>query len=391
MKNNTDKIREPLIHITKRPFMPTWKSLGIRTIAVFCALIVSGIVAFFLIDRLRENPGKIIDFYTCFIKGSFASAGMAWKYFKNLAILLCIALALTPAFRMKFWNTGAEGQVLMGILGAISVAYYFGNALPNWLVLVLMFISAVICGIIWALIPAIFKAFFNTNETLFTLMMNYVAYYFVSYILVVWVPSGNALGIVNPETHKGWLPTIVHNYFLIIIAVLVLTIVMYIYLNFTKHGYEISVVGESKNTAKYIGINVKNVIIRTMIVSGALCGLTGFLIAAGLDHSISNVAVKGQGFTAIMVSWLANFNPLTMIATSGLIVFLDMGGEQISETFDVQGAMPDVIIGIILFFIIGSEFFIRYKIHFRKKQINSKNIDGNQQIDNSNNVKEVKA
>lgn len=378
MSNNSNKTKEPLIHITKRPFMNPWKSLGIRVIAIVLALIVSGIVAFFLIERLRANPGKILNFYEAFIKGSFSSSGMAWKYFKNVAILLGIALAITPAFKMRFWNIGAEGQVLVGILGSITISRYF-TFLPNWLLLILMLLAGVACGIIWAIIPALFKAYFNTNETLFTLMMNYVATYLVSYVLVVWVPSGNALGIVNPDTRLGWLPTIIHNYFIIIIAILVLTIVIYVYLNYSKHGYEISVVGESQNTAKYIGINVKKVVIRTMILSGALCGLIGFLIASGLDHSITNISVKGQGFTAIMVSWLANFNPLTMIATSGLIVFLEMGGEQISETFDVQGALPDVIIGIILFFFIGCEFFIHYQIHFRKKTKTEEQISDNSQ------------
>ena len=368
MKLNSEKNHEPLVHLTRRAYMSPWKALGIRGIAIVASLIVSGIVALILIEKLNANPGRLFDFYKCFIDGSFSTEGMTWKFFKNLAILLCISLAVTPAFRMKFWNIGAEGQVLMGMLGAIAVAKTC-SSLPNWLVLILMLIAAVLCGIVWAGIPAIFKAFFNTNETLFTLMMNYVATYFVSYMLLVWVPSGNAMGIVNQETKIGWLPTVIHNYFLIIVAVLILTGILFVYLNYTKHGYEISVVGESNNTARYIGISVKKVILRTMILSGALCGLTGFLMAAGLDHSITSTSVNGQGFTAIMVSWLANFNPLTMIATSGLIVFLDMGGSKISEVFDVRGALPNIIIGIILFFIIGCEFFIRYKINFRKKKV----------------------
>lgn len=367
MKVKNEKNFEPLVHLTRRAYMSPWKALGIRGIAIVASLIVSGIVALILIEKLNANPGRIFEFYKCFVDGSFSSEGMTWKFFKNVAILLCIALALTPAFRMKFWNIGAEGQVLMGMLGAITVAQSC-KSMPNWIVLILMFVAAVLFGIVWAGIPAIFKAFFNTNETLFTLMMNYVATYLVAYMLLVWVPSGNALGIVNLETRVGWLPTPVHNYFLIIITVLILTGIMFVYLYYTKHGYEIAVVGESNNTARYIGINVKKVIIRTMILSGALCGFAGFLLAGGIDHSITSTSVNGQGFTAIMVSWLANFNPLTMIATSGLIVFLDMGGSKISEVFDVRGALPNILIGIILFFIIGCEFFIRYKINFRKKE-----------------------
>ena len=152
---------------------------------------------------------------------------------------------------------------------------------------------------------------------------------------------------------------------LIIFIVLALTIALYIYLNYSKHGYEISVVGESERTARYVGISVRKVIIRTMILSGLLCGLTGYLIGAGLDQSITTNSVGGQGFTAIMVSWLAKFNPLVMILTAGLIQLLSQGAAQISQDFNVSGALPSVITGIILFFIIGCEFFINYELHFR--------------------------
>ncbi len=360
-------VKEPLIHITKRAHMAPAKSLGIRALSILAALVVSGLVALALIEKLQDNPGRLLEFYECFIRGSFATPEMFWKFLKNLSVLLCIALALTPAFRMHFWNIGAEGQVLVSILGAVAVMFYAKDAFPGWLLLILMLGAAILCGIIWALIPAIFKAFFNTNETLFTLMLNYVATFLVSYFLLLWVPVGTSLGILNLDTKLGWLPTIVNNYFLIILIVLCLTGVIHVYLNYSKHGYEISVVGESMNTARYIGINVKKVIIRTMILSGALCGVAGFLIAAGLNHSITTEAVGGQGFTAILVAWMAKFNPLIMIGTSGLVIFLNMGAEQIAETFNVRGSMPDIIIGIILFFIIGSEFFINYKVHFRKK------------------------
>ena len=158
-----------------------------------------------------------------------------------------------------------------------------------------------------------------------------------------------------------------NQYLLIILIVLLLTGLLYIYLRYSKHGYEISVVGESVRTAQYSGMNVSKVIIRTMVVSGLLCGLAGYLIGAGLDQSITTESVGGQGFTAIMVSWLAKFNPLVMLLTSGLIALLNQGAAQISQDFNVSGALPDVIVGIILFFIIGSEFFINYQVILRKK------------------------
>ena len=360
---NKNTVKEPLIRISKRAAIAPWKAWLIRLAAVVIAMIVSGIIAFGLIEQLQKDPSKILTFYTCFIKGSFSSTGMAWIFFKDTAILLCIGLAVTPAFRMKFWNIGAEGQSLMGVFGTIAVAHYLGGAVQPWLLIPLMLLAALICGGIWGLIPAIFKTIWNTNETLFTLMMNYVASFFVSFMLLRWIPNGTALGSVEAAR----LPVFFNDYLIPILAVAILTIVLYVYLNYTKHGYEISVVGGSENTARYVGINVNKVILRTMILSGVLCGFAGFLIGAGLDHSLTSESVGGQGFTAIMVSWLAKFDPLVMILTSGLIIFLERGADKISEALNVQGMMPKIVVGVIIFFIIGCEFFINYKLNFRKK------------------------
>ena len=355
--------REPLIHLSRRDRIPATKAWTIRILAVAAGLLVCGLVAFLLIEKLNQNPGKIGDFYAAFIKGSFSTNRKIWKFLKNAAILLCISLALTPAFRMRFWNIGGEGQTLVSVLGAIAVDFYLGGKIPEWLLLVLMFVAALLSGALWALIPAVFKAKWGTNETLFTLMMNYIATYLVAYFLVIWVPSGSSsLG----KLKHGRLPTFGNDYLLIILVVVALAIGLFIYLNYTKHGYEISVVGESVRTAQYVGINERKVIIRTMILSGALCGLAGYLIAAGLDQSVNTESVGGQGFTGIMVAWLGKFNPLAMLLTSALIQMLSQGAGQISQDFDVSGALPSVITGIMLFLIIGSEFFINYEIHFRK-------------------------
>lgn len=361
-KNNS--VHEPMFHLTKRAAISPVRAWAIRIAAIVLGLVVCGVVAYMLSDRLQQGKKTLADFYYCFIKGSFTTERKIWKFLKNMAVLQCISLAVTPAFRMRFWNTGAEGQTLMGVWGAIAVAFYLGGQVPEWLLLVLMFVAALISSAVWAVIPAIFKAKWNTNETLFTLMMNYVATYVVSYFLVVWVPSGSSsLG----KLKHGALPSIGHDYLLIILIVLLLTVLLYVYLRHSKHGYEISVVGESVRTAQYSGMNVQKVIIRTMIVSGLLCGLAGYLIGAGLDQSITTESVGGQGFTAIMVSWLAKFNPLVMLLTSGLVSLLNQGAAQISQDFNVSGAFPDVIVGIILFFIIGSEFFINYQVVLRKK------------------------
>ena len=360
-------VHESLFHLTKRTDVNPVRAMLIRLAAIALGMVVCGLTAFLLIDKLHDNPGKIGDFYACFIKGSFASERKLWKFLKNIAILQCISLAVTPAFRMRFWNIGAEGQTLMGVLGAITVAFYFGGKLPEWQLLILMFLAALIYGAVWAVIPALFKAKWNTNETLFTLMMNYVATYVVSYFLVIWVPSGSStLG----KLKYGKLPPLPfgNQYLLIILIVLALTVALYIYLRYSKQGYEIAYVGQSENTARYAGISVKKVILRTMAISGALCGLAGFILVSGASHTISTSTAGGRGFTAIIVAWLSKLNTFTMALVSFFLVFLQKGSGQIATQFNLNEKASEIITGIILFFILGCEFFIHYRVIFRGKR-----------------------
>ncbi len=363
-KNSGKNHHEPRFHIVKRPAIPFYKAWLIRLIAIVIALVVCGILTYVLTD---ENP---ISVYATMIDGAFGSERKVWNLLQDIAMLLCVSLAVTPAFKMKFWNIGAEGQVLVGGLACAACMIWLGDVLPTAVLLIVMIAASMLAGAIWAVIPAIFKAQWNTNETLFTLMMNYVGIQLVSYFAMAWEsPKGSGkIGIINQSTQIGWLPTIGgQKYLLNILIVLALTIIMYIYLKYSKHGYEISVVGESENTAKYIGINVKKVIIRTMLLSGAICGIAGFLLVSGTNHTISTTTADNRGFTAIMVSWLAKFNPLVMILTSFLLVFMDKGATAISTVYRIDQSFSDIITGILLFFIIGCEFFINYQIVFNSK------------------------
>lgn len=359
---NKTKNHEPLFHIGKRDALPFYKSWAIRIIAILAALIVAGVITMLFTG---ENP---IHVYLTMFKGAFGTSRRIWSLLQSLAMLLCVALAVTPAFMMRFWNIGAEGQVLIGGLATAACMITLGDKIPNALLIIVMIVASVSAAAIWALIPAFFKAKFNTNETLFTLMMNYVAIQLVSYFEKLWEnPKGSSnIGIINQATHAGWLPTIGNfDYLLNIIVVLALTVFMYIYLKYSKHGYELTVVGESENTARYIGLNVKKVIMRTMILSGAICGIAGLLLVGGTNHTITTTTAGGRGFTAIMVSWLAKFNPIIMILTAFLITFLQSGAGEISTVFGLNESFSDIITGIIIFFIIGCEFFINYKLHFR--------------------------
>ena len=323
------------------------------------AFLVSGILSWILIG---VDP---FTFIGKLFEGIFGTERRIWVMLRNLSILLCIALALAPAFKMRFWNIGAEGQVLMGGLATAICMYYLGDKLPEPVVWLCMIVAGIAAGALWAVIPAIFKAFWNTNETLFTLMMNYIAMQLVSFFTNVWVKDGS--GTLKNETHLHgiMLPQLGNMYLLPIIVVALLTAGMFVYLKYSKHGYELSVVGESENTARYIGIDVKKVIIRTMAVSGAICGVAGLLLTGAINGTVTTATAGGQGFTAIIVSWLGKFNPLYMILTSFLVVFLDRGMVPLNLTNDAFSA---IITGIVFFIIIGCEFFLSYQIKRRHEK-----------------------
>ena len=355
--------KQSLFHIAKRDALPWYKSFAIRGCAIVLALLVCAAVTMLMTG---ENP---VSIYATIFKGAFGSARKTWVTFQNLAVLLGISLAVTPAFKMRFWNIGAEGQVLIGCLATAACMICLGDKLPNAALILLSLLAALAAGGIWGFLPAFFKARWNTNETLFTLMMNYIATQLAAFFIIVWeVPKGaGKIGIINQSTESGWLPVVGgQKYLLVILVAAALTVFMYIYLNYSKHGYEIAVVGESQRTASYAGIKVDRVIIRTMVLSGAVCGLMGMLLTAGTDHTLTTTIVGGRGFTAVMVSWMAKFNPIIMIFTSLLLVVLGRGASEISSTFQLNQSFSDILTGIILFFIIGSEFFITYRISLRK-------------------------
>ena len=356
--------KEPFFHIVKRDALPWYQAVGIRAVAIVLALVLCGILTTI---TTGIDP---IEVYKSIFTGAFGTERKTWITLQNLSILLLIALALTPAFKMKFWNIGGEGQVLIGGLTAGACMICLGDKMPNAALILCMVLASLAAGAFWAFIPAFCKAKWNTNETLSTLMMNYIATQLVAFYTIVWeVPKGSGkIGIINQNTNAGWLPQIFGSkYLLSIVVAIVVTLLMYIYLNYSKQGYEISVVGESENTAKYVGIKVEKVIVRTMLLSGAVCGLVGLLLVGGINHTITTTIAGGQGFTGVLVSWMSKFNPLTMVFSSFLIIFMDRGAGEISTAFGLNHSYADILTGIILFFIIGCEFFISYRLQFRKK------------------------
>ena len=359
------------MHISKRDGIVAWKAWLVRLLAIVLALLVDAIIIFAVV---RLNP---IDVYASMFNGAFGTEKKIWFLVRDLMILSCIGIGLAPAFKMRFWNIGAEGQMLVGGIMTAFWMINFAGKLPVPVLFLCMVLSALIAGGVWGFLPGLFKAIWNTNETLFTLMMNYIAIQLTSFFVAKWEnpPGSNSVGVINrmgDVKNVGWIGNMFSkgynaDYGWVAAIVLVLAVAMFIYLNYSKQGYEIAVVGDSENTARYAGIRVRNVYMRTMAISGAICGFAGFLAVSAVSHTISTSTAGGRGFTAIIVAWLAKFNTFTMIAISVLIVFLEKGAIEIASKYNLNDYVSSMITGIILFFILGSEFFINYKLIFRSK------------------------
>ena len=362
--------KEPLFQMSRRGQISFARIALIHLAALLLALVVCAVI---IVAVTGVNP---LGVYGALYAGAAGNARRFWVTVRETVILLLIAVGLTPAFRMRFWNVGAEGQILMGGMVSAALMIYLGGKIPGFLLVLCMILASILAGMVWGLIPAYFKAKYNTNETLFTLMMNYVAMQVVTFCICFWEnPKGsNTVGTINQKTHAGWFPSIGpkefagNQYLFSCMIVLLVTLAMFLYLSKSKQGFEIAVVGSSQNTARYAGISVKRVILRTMLISGAICGLAGSVIVGGSSHTLSTSTANGRGFTAIIVAWMANFNPLFMLLISGLLIFMQQGAIQIASQYKLNENFSDIITGVILFFLIGCEFFVRYRISLRKRE-----------------------
>ena len=357
--------KEPLLHISRRDGMRKRKSYLLRFVSVLLAFFICSII---LVIYKGYSP---LSFIGALFSGTIGDSFNIWVFLGHCAMLLGLGLALIPAFKMKFWNIGADGQALMGGIACYMVLYFgcYRGTMPGGLGLVLGLIAAIVVGAIWGVIPAIFKAIWNTNETLFTLMMNYIAIQlalFLKNYIVFTLQKGNKTTIPIPDAGTLASPFGIEQ-FLPVIIIAILAVAITIYIKKTKQGYELSLVGDSENSAKYAGINVKWVIIRTMIISGAICGLVGWLMIVGNHQAVDSGMTNNNGFTAIIVAWLAKFNPLYMVLTAGLVAFLQIGMKDVTANAGITSdGITNIFIGIFFFFIIAFEFFITYKIILRK-------------------------
>ena len=364
-----EKIKSPLIRMEKRSknsIKPIYAWL-IRLGSILVALLL-GCIA---IGLTGNNPIKA---YAVMINGALGSSVYLQQTIKKAIPLLGCALAIAPCFKMRFWNIGAEGQITAGALAATFVVRMLSSCFPgdkpSLPLLLLMAAAAILGGGIWGLIPGFFKARWNTNETLFTLMMNYIIIG-----VVAWLQAGPweaRQGRIAQFPKVAWLPKVegVHCGWII---VLVLVILIYVYMRHTKQGYEIAVIGDSMRTAQYAGMNVGRIMMRTMFLSGAISGLVGFIICAGANHTLAKEIAGGVGFTSITVAWLSQLNPFAMVVISLMLAILTKGASTLQSTvlsptaMSVPVSISDIIIGMLLFCMLGCEFFINYKLILRRK------------------------
>lgn len=351
--------KEPVLRIAKRDGLPHWKGWLIRVAAVVLALILSGA---FIYAITRLNPVQV---YEAMFEGAFGSSRRSWVTIRDAMMLLCIGIGLAPAFKMKFWNIGAEGQIIMGAIFATYFGVFHGDW-PKAVLLPVMFLAGIVGGGLWGAIPAFFKTRFGTNETLLTLMLNYIALYLIMFLRegpwrdpsnmafpqIATIGENARLGEVF-GVHAGW------------IVALVLVVLVFVYMKYTKHGYEISVVGESQNTARYAGMNVSKIVLRTMFISGAICGLAGMVQVSGNTYNLSDGIAGGVGFTAIIVAWLARLNPFVIVVITALFSILEKGSSVMQSAFGLSSAVSDILQGIILFVVLAVDFFTRYALVIR--------------------------
>lgn len=347
------------IQLVKRGQINKNKSVFIKIIAVIFALVSVGIY----LAVIGYEPFKV---YGSMLEGSVLSIyNMKETIIKAIPILIC-SLGLGIAFKMNFWNIGAEGQMLFGAFGAAFIALNLD--LPKPLLLTLMIIVGMICAGLWALIPGYFQVQWKTNETITTLMMNYIALKFITFLQYGPWKDPKAMGFPKIATFskEAKLPSIFNINIGWIIA-LVLVIAVNLFLNHSKKGFEASVIGESKETARYVGMNTKKTILMSVFISGAICGLAGAIQASAVSRTLSVEITQNSGNIAIIVAWLSNLKPGIMIIVSFLFAALLEGGEHIQIVYEIPAALANIIQATVLFFILGSEFFIKYQIRFKNR------------------------
>ncbi len=356
-------------HIVKRDNCPLWKKCCLYLAAVVLALLLGAA----LLVGLGVDP---IAYYTRMFTMGTVGNKIAYKvwinYLKELVPLALTSIALSLAFKMRFWNIGGEGQFILGAISAAAVAFLLGPTLPGWLTLLLMCLAAMLAAGLYGLLVAALKVKFGTNETLMTLMLNYIALYvltFLSETKADWnffldpdslrPVFANFSSIVSfPSIPMGGKFSL--NICVVLTALL--GVLLHIYLKYTKQGYEISVVGDSAGTARYAGMKVSAIVLRTVFLSASLIGLAA-AFKVGTAGILSTSITGEVGWTGIIVAWLSQLNTVVIFVVSALICVLHYGSTVAAATFSqVDSSFANMLQGVILFLVLAADFYTRFRI-----------------------------
>ena len=336
-----------------------------RIVAILAAVVLTVVVLLLA----GFEPAKIPKvFEKLFINTLFTAKGIEKTLVEAIPLMFC-SLGVAIAFRMKLWNIGGEGQFAMGAFASAGIAMAFPN-MPAIPLILLMMVGGIAAGLIWAAIAGITKALLGVNETIVTLMLNYIALLWLQMLIVgPWKdPLQKGFPMAPRITENGWLPTFGDsNVHIGLIIALVAAVAYYFVLNRSKWGYEVRAIGDSKKAARYAGINVKRNIILVMAVSGALIGLGGAIEISGLSHRLETTISGGFGFTAVIIAWLAKLSPAAIIVMSIFMAALAVGGNSMG-VLQIPSAISSVIQGIILFCVLAFDLLTRYSIKLVRKE-----------------------
>ena len=354
------------------------KRLGAnRMLGVFVLLgstVLALLLGAVLLIVFDANPW---DTYRAMFQGAFGTSeqwsdGQFYSITETLvkAIpLILTGLSVSIAFRMLFWNIGAEGQLVLGGVAAAGVAIWFPSLFPglpqnSWVYLPLMLAASVLAGAVWGLMPALLKAYLKVNEIITTLMLNYIAILWYQYLFnVIWKdPEGYGFPGSAKIGEFAQLPRFSGRLHWGLIVAVAAAILLWIILDRMRWGYEIRLIGENPTAARYAGVSLGRNIVLVMFVSGGLAGIAGMVEVSGISHRLQEGLNVDYGFTGIIVAWLARLNPWGNILVATLLAALLVGGDQIQITMGLPASVALVLQGTILFCVLGGEMFTRYRI-----------------------------
>ncbi len=361
------------IKVERRLEQPQWLRILSPFILVAMALVIGGL----LLWAAGVNP------FVAFSRIYRAAFGTPAQWFRGelyplsdttvkATPLILAGLGVALAFRMRLWNIGAEGQLFIGAWAATGVALHLlSPETPRWLMLSAMMVAGFLGGAAWAAIPGALRAWLGVNEIITSLMLNYVAVYFNNYFIYgPWALRGFGLSPRFPP--NAWLPRLLDyadavplfrglTAHLGIVFGLVGAFIFWLMLRNSKWGYEIRVIGDNPEAARYAGMNLPRNILLVMMLSGGMAGLAGMSELSGVVHLFQEKFSPGYGFTAIIVAWLAKLNPWGVVLVSYLFGGLLVGGDEIQPTGIVQ-----MLNGVILFVVIGGELLLQYRVRLER-------------------------